>query len=331
MKKQLLYKYTKKQKKGEKKMFADITINEQEQAFQEQKALLDLTKKALTEAKRIDAKFNRLVNNLQEIFNYKPAYKEILKNMLGLKKEVEEITTEKVATTEEKSNILDLGYDNFKENNSLTNTTEIKENTVKKVEVTKIEVTNNINNNTSNTNIINIDIDIDDKDWNIEMLKDEMLSKNSKKELEDFKDNLGLDKVREIWNNCTIPEKNDIQIIVHQKPENTDRRYGTLGYPLQYVDPETKKTYNGRYLGFYLHGELITNKNQRAITIDGKGFIIDKKDIRGQKLTSLNKATSWEIEELELILSEPQPEPKTHTSSFDNIYNHVDNFHNISW
>ena len=308
-------------------MFADITINEQEQAFQEQKALLDLTRKALTEAKRIDAKFNRLVNNLQEIFNYKPAYKEILKNMLGLKKEVEEITTKKVATTEEKSNILNLGYDNFKENDSLTNTIEIKENTVKKV-----EVTNNINNNTSNTNIIDIDIDIDidDEDWNIEMLKDEMLSKNSKKELENFKDNLGLDKVREIWNNCTIPEKNDIQIIVHQKPENTGRIHGTLGYPLQYVDPETKKTYNGRYLGFYLHGELITNENQRAITIDGKGFIVDKKDICGRKLTSLNKATSWEIEELELILSEPQPKPKTHTSSFDNIYNHVDNFHNIS-
>ncbi|MDE5081375.1 MAG: hypothetical protein O4859_08715, partial [Trichodesmium sp. St18_bin1] len=184
-------------------MFADITINEQEQAFQEQKALLDLTKKALTEAKRIDAKFNRLVNNLQEIFNYKPAYKEILKDMLGLKKEVEKVTTEKVTTTEEKSNILELGYDNFKENDSLNNTTEIKENTVKKV-----EVTNNTKNNTSNTDIIDIDIDIDNEDWNIEILKDEMLSKNSKKELEDFKDNLGLDKVREIWNNCTIPEKN---------------------------------------------------------------------------------------------------------------------------
>ena len=298
-------------------MFADITINEQEQAFQEQKALLDLTRKALTEAKRIDAKFNRLVNNLQEIFNYKPAYKEILKNMLGLKKEVEEITTKKVATTEEKSNILDLGYDNFKENDSLTNTTEIKENTVKKV-----EVTNNINNNTSNTNII--DIDIDDEDWNIEMLKDEMLSKNSKKELENFKDNLGLDKVREIWNNCTVPEKNDIQIIVHQKPENTGRIHGTLGYPLQYVDPETKKTYNGRYLGFYLHGELITNEHQRAIAIDGKGFIVDKKDICGRKLTSLNQATPYEIRELEFILSEPQPEPKTYTSSFNNIYTHVD-------
>ena len=299
-------------------MFADITINEQEQAFQEQKALLDLTRKALTEAKRIDAKFNRLVNNLQEIFNYKPAYKEILKNMLGLKKEVEEITTEKVATTKEKSNILDLGYDNFKENDSLTNTTEIKENTVKKV-----EVTNNINNNTSNTNII--DIDIDDEDWNIEMLKDEMLSKNSKKELENFKDNLGLDKVREIWNNCTVPEKNDIQIIVHQKPENTGRIHGTLGYPLQYVDPETKKTYNGRYLGFYLHGELITNENQRAIAIDGKGFIVDKKDICGRKLTSLNQATPYEIRELEFILSEPQPEPKTYISSFNNIYTHIDN------
>ena len=164
------------------------------------------------------------------------------------------------------------------------------------------------------------------------MLKDEMLSKNSKKELENYKDNIGLDRVREVWNNCTIPEKNYIQIIVHKKPENTDRIYGTLGYPLQYVDPETKKTYNGRYLGFYLHGELITNKNQRAITIDGKGFIVDKKDICDRKLTSLNQATPYEIKELELILSEPQPEPKTHTSSFDNIYSHlqVNKSHNIS-
>ena len=292
-------------------MFADITINQQEQDFQEQKALLDLTRKALTEAKRIDAKFNKLVSNLQEIFNYKPAYKEILKNMLGFKEEVQEVTT-----TEESNNIYD-----FKEDNSLTTTTEINENTIEEV-----EVTNNIDNNTSDTNIMD-----DDEAWSIQILKDVMLSKNSKKELENYKDNIGLDRVREVWNNCTIPEKNYIQIIVHKKPENTDRIYGTLGYPLQYIDPETKKIYNGRYLGFYLHGELITNKNQRAITIDGKGFIIDKKDIRGQKLTSLNKATSWEIEELELILSEPQPEPKTHTSSFDNIYNHVDNFHNISW
>ena len=285
-------------------MFADITINQQEQDFQEQKALLDLTRKALTEAKRIDAKFNKLVSNLQEIFNYKPAYKEILKNMLGFKEEVQEVTT-----TEESNNIYD-----FKEDNSLTTTTEINENTIEEV-----EVTNNIDNNTCDTNIMD-----DDEAWSIQILKDVMLSKNSKKELENYKDNIGLDRVREVWNNCTIPEKNYIQIIVHKKPENTDKIDGTLGYPLQYIDPETKKTYNGRYLGFYLHGELITNEHQRAIAIDGKGFIVDKKDICGRKLTSLNQATPYEIRELEFILSEPQPEPKTYTSSFNNIYTHVD-------
>ena len=230
--------------------------------------------------------------------------------MLGFKEEVQEVTT-----TEESNNIYD-----FKEDNSLTTTTEINENTIEEV-----EVTNNIDNNTSDTNIMD-----DDEAWSIQILKDVMLSKNSKKELENYKDNIGLDRVREVWNNCTIPEKNYIQIIVHKKPENTDRIYGTLGYPLQYIDPKTKKTYNGRYLGFYLYGELITNENQRAIAIDGKGFIIDKKDICGQKLTSLNQATPYEIKKLEFILSEPQPEPKTHTSNFDNIYNHVDNFHNIS-
>ena len=79
------------------------------------------------------------------------------------------------------------------------------------------------------------------------------------------------------------------------------------------------KAYNGRYLGYYLHGELITNENQRAIAIDGKGFIVDKKDICGRKLTSLNQATPYEIRELEFILSEPQPEPKTYTSNFNNF------------
>ena len=296
-------------------MFADITINQQEQDFQEQKALLDLTRKALTEAKRIDAKFNKLVSNLQEIFNYKPAYKEILKNMLGFKEEVQEVTT-----TEESNNICD-----FKEDNSLTTTTEINENTVK-----EIEVANNIDDNTCNTNIMD-----DNTSLSIQILKDEMLSKNSKKELEDYKDNLGLDRVREVWDNCTIPEKNYIQIIVHKKPKNTGHMHGILGYPLEYVDPETKKTYNGRYLGHYLHGKLIANGNQRAIAIDGKGFVVDRKDICGHKLTSLNQATPHEIKELEFILSEPQTEPKTepktYTSNFNNIYAHVDDqFKNIS-
>lgn len=296
-------------------MFADITINQQEQDFQEQKVLLDLTRKALTEAKRIDAKFNKLVSNLQEIFNYKPAYKEILKNMLGFKEEVQEVTT-----TEESNNIYD-----FKEDNSLNTTTEINENTIEEV-----EVTNNIDNNTCDTNIMD-----DDEAWSIQILKDVMLSKNSKKELENYKDNIGLDRVQEVWNNCTIPEKNYIQIIVHKKFKNTGCMHGILGYPLEYVDPETKKTYNGRYLGHYLHGKLITNGNQRAIAIDGKGFVVDRKDICGHELTSLNQATPHEIKELEFILSEPQTEPKTepktYTSNFNNIYAHVDDqFKNIS-
>ena len=70
---------------------------------------------------------------------------------------------------------------------------------------------------------------------------------------------------------------------------------------------------------------VITNENQLAITIDGKGFIVDRKDICSRKLTSLNQATPHEIRELEFILSEPQPEPKTYISSFNNIYTHIDN------
>ena len=76
--------------------------------------------------------------------------------------------------------------------------------------------------------------------------------------------------------------------------------------------------------------ELTETKQLKNIFVVDLPINNDEKSKVLEKLTSLNKATSWEIEELELILSEPQPEPKTHTSSFDNIYNHVDNFHNIS-
>ena len=52
---------------------------------------------------------------------------------------------------------------------------------------------------------------------------------------------------------------------------------------------------------------VITDENQRAIVINGKGMIVNKQDFRSDKLTSSNTPTADEIQELEFILSQPQP------------------------
>ena len=145
-----------------------------------------LSRKALTEAKRIDAKFNKLVSNLQEIFNYKPAYKEILKSMLGFKEEIQKVTT-----TEETNNI-----DDFKENDVLNSTTEVNKNTIEEV-----EETNNIDNNSwtieKETLVETIDATKENSEAyspTLEELKVNMLSQTSKEDLEDYKAIIGIAK-----------------------------------------------------------------------------------------------------------------------------------------
>ena len=288
-------------------MFADITINDQEKAFQEQKAILDLKRKALAEAKRVDAKFNKLVNGLKEVFDYKSAYKEILKSMLGFKEEIQKVTT-----TEETNNI-----DDFKENDVLNTTTEVNKNTIE-----EIEETNNIDDNSwtieKETLVENIDATKENSEAyspTLEELKVNMLSQTSKEDLEDYKAIIGIAKAIKVWNNCTIPERNSIKMIASRSRKHSQPA-AILGYPIQYTNPKTQTKHSGKFLGHYLHGKVIIDENQRAIVINGKGMIVNKQDFRSDKLTSSNTPTADEIQELEFILSQPQP--KTYTSSFNN-------------
>ena len=279
-------------------MFADITINDQEKAFQEQKAILDLKRKALAEAKRVDAKFNKLVNGLKEVFNYKSAYKEILKSMLGFKEEIQKVTT-------------------TEETNNLNTTTEVNKNTIEEV-----EETNNIDDNSwtieKETLVETIDATKENSEAyspTLEELKVNMLSQTSKEDLEDYKAIIGIAKAIKVWNNCTIPERNSIKMIASRSRKHSQPA-AILGYPIQYTNPKTQTKQSGKFLGHYLHGKVITDENQRAIVINGKGMIVNKQDFRSDKLTSSNTPTADEIQELEFILS--QPEPKTYTSSFNN-------------
>ena len=297
-------------KKGEQ-MFADITINEQERAFQEQKAALDLQRKSLTQAKRMDSKFDKLVNDLKEIFDYKPVYKEILKNMFGFKEEAQTATK-----TGKTKNIYDP-----KEEDILSTTKEINKDTLETVEVIdNIEEKSLIENikyteENTETAIEKLEADLllqNNKKELIEKLKADLLLQNNKKELENYKATISKQTIIDIWNSCSIIEKNSIKMIASVEKKNGIK--GTLGHSLQYIDPETKIKYNGRFLGFYLHGKIITDENKRAIVIEGKGIIVNKKDIRGITLKDSNIATRDEIEKLEFILSQPKPKSYNNNS-----------------
>ena len=142
-----------------------------------------------------------------------------------------------------------------------------------------------------------------------------MLSQTSKEDLEDYKAIIGIAKAIKVWNNCTIPERNSIKMIASRSRKHSQPA-AILGYPIQYTNPKTQTKHSGKFLGHYLHGKVITDENQRAIVINGKGMIVNKQDFRSDKLTSSNTPTADEIQELEFILSQPQP--KTYTSSFNN-------------
>ena len=136
-----------------------------------------------------------------------------------------------------------------------------------------------------------------------------------KEDLEDYKAIIGIAKAIKVWNNCTIPERNSIKMIASRSRKHSQPA-AILGYPIQYTNPKTQTKHSGKFLGHYLHGKVITDENQRAIVINGKGMIVNKQDFRSDKLTSSNTPTADEIQELEFILSQPQP--KTYTSSFNN-------------
>ena len=113
-----------------------------------------------------------------------------------------------------------------------------------------------------------------------ETLAYKMLKAKTKDELDAIKAE-NPEEVTRLWDTLTIPEKNYIKCIA--KSPNAKKEPATLGYKFTYTDPNTKEKFEATYLGYYLHGQALTDEDQRAITVKGKGLICSKKDLRPRK------------------------------------------------
>lgn len=132
-----------------------------------------------------------------------------------------------------------------------------------------------------------------------EILKDRILKAKNKKELDALKAK-NPEAVTAIWDELTIPEKNHIKCIAQSIDGR--KRPITPGYRFIYTSKNGAEQYV-RYIGFYLHGEAITDEDKRAISLDGIGVICSKKDLRPAKKQFV--LTEGEIEHLKDMMSNP--------------------------
>lgn len=119
-----------------------------------------------------------------------------------------------------------------------------------------------------------------DEDLETETLADRMLKAKTKDELDAIKAE-NPEAATKLWDTLSIPEKNQIKCIA--KSPDGKKKPATLGYKFTYTDPSTKEKFEATYLGYYLHGQALTDEDQRAITVKGEGLICSKKDLRPKK------------------------------------------------
>lgn len=119
-----------------------------------------------------------------------------------------------------------------------------------------------------------------DEDLETETITDRMLKAKTKDELDAIKAE-NPEEVTKLWDTLTIPEKNYIKCIA--KSTNAKKEPATLGYKFTYTDPNTKEKHEATYLGYYLHGQALTDENERAINVKGKGLICSKNDLRPKR------------------------------------------------
>lgn len=146
-----------------------------------------------------------------------------------------------------------------------------------------------------------------DEELETETIKERLLEAKNKKELDAIKAE-NPDAVTAIWDELTIPEKNHIKCIAQSIDGR--KRPITPGYRFIYTAPNGSEQYV-RYIGFYLHGEAITNEDKRAILLDGIGIICSKKDLKPSKKQVNLKDSEKEL--LQDIMSNPVETKPTET------------------
>ncbi|NEO57676.1 MAG: hypothetical protein F6K54_34190 [Okeania sp. SIO3B5] len=139
-------------------------------------------------------------------------------------------------------------------------------------------------------------------------LKQQLLSKKNKSQLEQFKSEIGAEKAGEIWESCTIPERNLIKCI------NATTKTAALPFDLvSWANPLGRREI-GRYVGFYRGGKQC-KENERVIYLPKHDTfkVVDKRSLKGVDAKSQKPCPRDLAIKLEAAL-EAQPEPEQPTA-----------------
>ncbi|MDY7008282.1 MAG: hypothetical protein SWX82_31240 [Cyanobacteriota bacterium] len=139
-------------------------------------------------------------------------------------------------------------------------------------------------------------------------LKQQLLSKKNKLELEQFKSEIGAEKAGEIWESCTIPERNFIKCI------NATTKKAALPFDLvSWLNPLGRREI-GRYVGFYRGGKQC-KENERVIYLPKHDTfkVVDKRSLKGVDAKSQKPCPPDLATKLEAAL-EAKPEPEQPTA-----------------
>ncbi|NET46773.1 hypothetical protein [Okeania sp. SIO2B3] len=141
-------------------------------------------------------------------------------------------------------------------------------------------------------------------DPTLSQLKQQLLSKKNKSELEGFKASIGADKALEIWESCTYAERNLIKCI----NVVADSNRAALPFDLVGWHNAIGKQEIARYVGFYLYGKQVAENERVIYLVKHDTFkIVDRRTLKGVDAKSQKPCPPELVIKLETAL-EAQPE-----------------------
>ncbi|NEQ77821.1 MAG: hypothetical protein F6K23_35275 [Okeania sp. SIO2C9] len=142
----------------------------------------------------------------------------------------------------------------------------------------------------------------------LSQLKEQLLSKKNKSELEEFKASIGADKALEIWESCTLVSRNLIKCI----NVVADSKRPALPFDLVGWHNALGKLEIARYVGFYLYGKQVEDSKRVIYLVKHDTFkIVDKRSLKGVSAKDQTPCPPELTAKLEKALSEPQLQPDT--------------------
>ncbi|NEN90694.1 MAG: hypothetical protein F6K48_17965 [Okeania sp. SIO3H1] len=147
-------------------------------------------------------------------------------------------------------------------------------------------------------------------DPTLSQLKQQLLSKKNKSELEEFKASIGAPMALEIWESCTHAERNLIKCI----NVVADSKRAALPFDLVGWHNALGKLEIARYVGFYLYGKQVEDSKRVIYLVKHDTFkIVDKRSLKGVDAKSQKPCPPDLVIKLEAAL-QAQPEPEQPTA-----------------